>query len=230
MRWVIGGLIVGVVRASWGVQAAWAGAWTHEQGAGYSSASVQRDDGAFGGAWRSNAYLEYGAVDGLTLVVKAETLWRDFDAGEDRQAGLGAVRKRLWSDRGLVVSGQMGVLFGESLEGPICEGTGLETRGLVGWSGEVAGGSVWLNAESAFRNRGGCDRWKLDLAGGYVIDESWSVEAKAYSQHGDGPRSLKLELGVLLDIGKDDLGLAYRREAGSSFEEDSWIVSLSRRF
>ena len=230
MRRIVGGVILKTISATSVMQPAWAGAWVHEKSSGYSSLTVQRDEGEFGGAWRSDSYIERGVTDQITVVLKAETLWRDIDAGEDRVDGIGAVRRQIWRRGGMVASGQLGVLLGESLEGPICEGTGTETRGLFGWSGRHGDRSIWINAEAALRNRGGCDRWKVDLAAGYIINEDWRIETKAYSQHGDGPRSLKLEAGIQYDLGDDFLGVAYRREVGKAFEEDSWIVSLSRKF
>lgn len=213
-----------------GLSFAYAGAWTHEKETGYSSVGVQRDFGEYGDAWRSQSYLEYGATDRLTLVGKAETLWRDADGGDDRVAGLVAARRSFARIEGFVAALQIGVLIGDSLEAPLCEGSGLESRVLAGWSGVLGGAGVWVNAETGFRNQGGCGRWKTDLAAGVELSENWRAEAKAYHQSGDGPRSLKFESGLARRVGDQFLGVSYRSETGGAYEEDSWILTLSRRF
>ena len=229
-RWGVVVAAMEGVRQLSGLSIAHAGAWTHERDAGYSSLDMQRESSEFGSAWRSESYLEFGATDRLTVVTKAETLQRDQDGGEDRLAGLVAVRREFVQVEGLVLSGQLGTLFGESLEGPVCEGVGVESRIMAGWSGATGGRNVWLNAETGFRNQGGCGRWKTDLAAGLDLNDDWRTQAKAYWQSGDGPRSLKVEAGIARRMGEQFIGVSYRREIGGAFEEEGWILSLSRSF
>lgn len=213
-----------------GLANGWAGAWVHGDEKGYSSSGFQRDAGEYGDAWRADTYIERGVGENWAVVAKAETLWRDADSGEDRLAGQVAVRRSLFGGGGFVASGQFGVLLGESLEAPLCEGTGTDSRMLAGWSGPVGGKKVWISAETGFRNQGGCGRWKTDLALGIDLDDLWKLEAKAFHQSGDGPRSLKLETGLARKFDDQFIGLSYRREVGGAYEEDSWILTLSQQF
>ena len=213
-----------------GANSAWAGAWVHEKDAGYASNGLQRDWADHGDSWRTDSYIEGGLGGRWTWVGKAETLWRDADAGDDRLAGMVAFRRLFQQRGGFVASGQMGVLIGESLEAPLCEGVGVDSRVLAGWSGPWKGRSIWVNLESGFRNQGGCGRWKTDLSMGAEIDETWRIEAKAYHQDGDGPTSLKLETGIARKFEDQFIGLSYRREVDGAFEEESWILTLSRHF
>ena len=226
-------------RSCTGFDLAFAGVWNQAHKGGFLSSDTAREISEFGDAWRSASYLEYGVSDDFTLVTKLETLQRDNSRGGAAPVdGQLAVRSTVYHRGNLTASVQAGLLLGENTEVVICRGTGMEARSGLGYSASASGSINWfVQSEIAWRDRGGCQRWKADLAAGVDFLGLWSLHAKGfYEEDMDADRgpSLKLETRLMRRLGHKptapSLGVAYRREVGGTFEEEAFIVGLSKRF
>ncbi len=224
-----------------GVEAVWAlgsistaiaGPWVQGRGQTYQSGSVSRDTGDLGRTWRQDVYLEYGASSDWTVVGKEEALWRD-DAGvSDQRTGWQAgMRRQLVQRGGFVASAEASILFGDALEGDLCEGTGAEARLSAGYGGPLGRGRNWyVSGSSAWRERGRCNRIREEIALGADITENWIGVVKAYGEWGDGAESVKMEALIGRRIANIDMSLGYHAEVSGNFDEAGVVLHLARRF
>jgi hypothetical protein len=134
-------------------QPAHAGAWSLPQGLHQWFATVSRETGDYGQAWRADDYVELGLGDGWGLNAKVETEIRIDTTYDDRsQYRVGLQKAFALTDRASFAV-QASLLAGEAMEGPECQGEGYETRAAIGTSFSLFGREGFVNAEAARRVR-----------------------------------------------------------------------------
>jgi hypothetical protein len=207
-------------------QPAFAGAWTPEPGALKSIATVSRETGEFGQSWRSDGYTEYGFAGGWAANLKFETELRIADLVEERSGFRAGIQKSFALGDRASFSVMASYIGGDALEGPDCQGEGYETRAAIGTSVPVGNREAFVNLETAWRARGDfCGRNLIEAAAGIEVIPKWQVIGKAWSEKGDGARSIKAEASVLRHFDEFSLGLGWREEVSGDFEEKGWVLS-----
>lgn len=206
-----------------------AGAWSLKEGEQQWFATVSRETGDFGQAWRADDFTEVGVGDGWSLNVKVETQIRIDDTYDDRSGVRVGVQKAFAvGERGSIAI-QASLLSGESLDGPECEGEGGEIRLAAGTSFQLFGREGFVNAETAQRFRGDCQRAVVEVATGITFAPSWSLGLKAW-QDGGPNGSTKVEANLAYDLGFIGVGIGWRQEVSGNFDEKGWVLSASTRF
>lgn len=120
-------------------QPAHAGASSLAEGMQQRLASVSRESGDFGHAWRAVDDTEYGLVDGWGRNAKVETEICIDTAYDDRsQYRIGLQKAFALSERASFAS-QASLLGGEVMEGPGRRGEGYETRAAISASFSMFG-------------------------------------------------------------------------------------------
>lgn len=206
-----------------------AGAWSLKEGEQQWFATVSRESGDFGQAWRADDVTEMGFGDGWGVNLKLETQIRIGDTYDDRSGTRIGVQKAFAVGERGSIAVQASLLTGESLDGPECEGGGFEARMAAGTSFQVMGREGFVNAEAAQRFRGDCQRTVVEVATGIAFAPSWNFGLKAWQDGGPGG-STKAELNLAYDFGFMGIGVGWRQEVSGNFEEKGWIVSASTRF
>jgi hypothetical protein len=207
-------------------QPAVAGAWTQQPGTQQAIVTISREVNDFGEVWRSDGFSEFGLEGGWAANFKFETEMRIGDfAGERSGLRAGVQKSFALGDRAsLSVMGSY--LGGEALDGPDCEGEGYEARAAIGTSYALGDREGFVNVETAWRSRGDfCGRNLIEAAAGIEVFPNWQVIGKAWSEKGDGARSIKAEATVLHDFGDFSLGLGWREEISGEFKEKGWVLS-----
>lgn len=203
-----------------------AGAWSNEAGGGQQIATFSKETSDFGTGWRSDILIEGGLGGGWDLTLKTQTLLRTDFAYDERSTYEAGVRRSFPLSPNSVVAVQATVLGGESLSPFTCEGVGYEARVAYGVSGRVGDRNVYANIEGARRERGeDCRRSLLEVAVGAEVGPKVRAVAKAWTEQGDGSRSVKAEGILLYDFETYSLGLGYRREISGQFEEEGILLS-----
>lgn len=208
-----------------------AGAWTQPDGETLEISSVSRERGGFGETWRTDLYLEHGLSPRWSGHLKVEGQIRIEDDVDDRTAVEFGVRRRLWSADNAAVSVQMTALLAEELDGEECAGAGGEARLAAGYSRGLGAGSLFLNAETAWRRRSaGCDRALAEITAGYAPVKRVSLQLKAWVE--DGPFEATGKAEALAFWSFDDLsvGAGYRRSVLGPLDEEGVVVTLWRRY
>lgn len=210
--------------------AAHAGAWTLQEGQQSWFATVSRETGDFGQAWRADDFTEFGVGDGWGVNVKIESEFRIGTTYDDRSGGrLGVQKAFAIGERGSV-SVQGSLLLGESLDGPECQGGGYEARAAVGTSFSMLGREGYVNVEAARRFRDSCERNVFELATGLELAPAWNLGLKAWKDGQGVSASAKAEISTSYDFGLFAVGVGWREEISGNFSEKGWVLSASSRF
>ncbi len=208
-----------------------AGAWSQPDGVKQWSASISREVGDFGEAWRSDEYVEWGFGDGWGLNAKIESEIRIDTTYDDRSGFRLGLQKAFPIGERASFAIQASMLGGEALDGPECLGEGYEARAAIGTSFSLFGREGFVNAEAGQRSRGdACRRIVVEFASGIEFAPSMHLTLKAWSEEGDGARSAKFESGLAYDFGGLRLGVGWREEISGNFEEKGWLVTARSTF
>lgn len=211
-------------------QPAHAGAWSLPADAHSWFATISRETGDFGEAWRADDFTEIGLGDGWGVNIKVESEIRIGTTYDDRSgARLGIQKAFALGDRGSIAI-QASALVGESLDGIECEGEGYEIRGAIGTSFSMWGREGFINLESGHRTRGDCERSVTEAAIGYDFAPGWNFTVKAWTEGGGDTGVAKAEASLMRDFWGVGVGIGWREEISGNFEERGWIVSARARF
>ncbi len=207
-----------------------AGAWTLAEGVQQWFATISREDGDFGQAWRTDDFSELGLGDGWGLTAKFESEIRIGDTYDDRTGfRVGLQKAFAIGERGSVAI-SASVLAGESLDGPECIGEGLEARAAIGTSFNVWGREGFVNVEAGQRSRGGCERSVVEFSSGYEFAPAWSLGFKSWREGGAETGSAKAEVMLGYDFDIVAVGVGWREEISGNFDEKGWVLTASGAF
>lgn len=209
--------------------AAHAGAWSVADGEQKWFATISRETGDFGQAWRADDFTEIGIGDGWQVVTKLETQIRIGDTYDDRSGFRLGVQKAFAIDDRTSFSLLASYLGGESLDGVECAGEGYEVRAAIGTSFSVAGRNGFVNVEAGHRARDACERNVFEAAAGVEVAPSWNLGLKAW-QDGGADGSTKAEINLTYAFDGLGVGVGWREEVSGNFAEKGWVVSASTRF
>lgn len=212
-------------------QPAFAGAWAMPEGKQQWSATVSRESGDFGQAWRADDFVELGLGDGWAITTKIESEIRIGDTYDDRSGfRLGVQKAFALGDRASLAF-HASYIGGEAMDGPECLGEGYEARAAIGTSFSFFGREGFVNGEIARRSRSsGCERSGAEIATGLQFAPDWNLSFKAWTDNGGGSRSTKVETGISHDFGMFSVGAGWREEISGQFEEKGWVVSARASF
>lgn len=205
--------------------AAEAGAWSLPQGAQQWFATISRETGTFGQAWRADDFVEAGLGDGWAVTAKVEGQIRISNVYDDRTGLRVGVQKAFPLGDRASFAIQASLLTGESLDGPECVGEGYEARAAIGTSFSFLDREGYVNVEAGQRSRGECDRSVLEFATGLEFAPEWNLELKAWRDGGGETASAKAELLVSRTFWGVGVGLGWREEMSGNFEEKGWVVA-----
>ena len=193
-------------------------------------ASISRETGDFGEAWRADDFTEIGMGDGWGVNIKVESEIRIGTTYDDRSgARLGIQKAFSLGDRGSIAI-QASALLGESLGGVECEGEGYEVRAAIGSSFYLWGQEGFVNLESGHRTRGDCERSVTEAAVGYDFAPGWNFTVKAWTVGGAETGVAKAEVSLMRDFWGLGIGVGWREEISGNFEEKGWVVNERARF
>jgi hypothetical protein len=209
---------------------AFASAWSLPEGVEQWFATISREAGDFGQAWRTDDYNEMGLGEGWGVNFKVESQIRIADTYDDRSGFRAGLQKAFAIGDRASFSVQASVLGGESLDGPECVGTGFEARAAIGTSFSLWDREGYVNIEAGQRNRGSCERSVAEFATGLEFAPEWLLEVKAWREGGAETGSAKAEFVVARDLDIFTLGIGWREEISGNFEESGWIVSARGHF
>lgn len=208
-----------------------AGAWAVGEGVQQWFATISRETGDFGEAWRADDFVELGLGGGWAVNAKIESQIRISDLYDDRSAFRLGVQKAFALNDRASFSFQASLLGGEAMEGLECQDSGYEARAAIGTSFSLFGREGFVNAEAGPRVRdGGCERTVAEIATGLEFAPDWNPTLKAWSEQGRGTRSAKAEAGLSRDFGPFSVGAGWREGISGEFEEKGWVVSAQARF
>lgn len=211
-------------------QPAHAGAWAMAEGVQQWFAAVSHETGDLGEAWRADDFIEFGLGGNWAINAKIESEIRISDIYDDRTGfQVGVLKAFALTDRASFAV-QASLLGGEAVEGPECQDAGLELRAALGTSFSLFGREGFVNAEAANRTRGNCERQVMEIAAGLEFAPKWNLTLKAWDERGSGSLSTKAEASISRDIGAFRIGLGWREEISSKFEEKGWVASLRATF
>ena len=193
-------------------------------------ASISRETGDFGEAWRADDFTELGMGDGWGVSIKVESEIRIGTTYDDRSgARLGIQKAFALGDRGSIAI-QASALLGESLDGVECGGEGYEVRAAIGSSFNLWGQEGFVNLESGHRTRGDCERSVTEAAIGYDFAPGWNLTFKAWTEGGAETGVAKAEASLMWDFWGLGIGVGWREEISGNFEEKGWVVNERARF
>jgi hypothetical protein len=200
-----------------------AGAWALPEGEERWFASVSRESGDFGQAWRTDSYSELGLGDGWAVNGKLESEIRVGTTYDDRSGvRLGVQRAFPIGERGSI-SIQTSLLAGESLDGPECLGSGYEARAAIGTSFSMLGREGFVNVEAGRRVRDDCERNIFEVATGLELAPSWKLGLKAWQDGSGAASSAKLSFRPPLTLVCVRSVLAGgRKSPGTSAKKGGW--------
>lgn len=206
-----------------------AGAWSVPADAQQWFATISRETGDFGEAWRADDFVELGLGDGWEITTKIESQIRIDEAFDDRSGFRVGIQKAFpIGERGSIAV-QASALAGESLDGVECEGGGYEIRAAIGTSFAIGDREGFVNVEAGHRTRNACERSVVEAAAGIEFAPSWNLGLKAW-QDGGADGSTKAEMTVGYDFGFMEVGVGWREEISGNFAEKGWVVSAGARF
>ena len=211
-------------------QPAEAGAWAIAEGEQQWFATVSRETGDFGEAWRADDFTEYGLGGGWAVNAKIESEIRIADFYDDRSGfRLGVMKSFALTDRAACAV-QASFIGGEAMAGPECTGEGYELRAALGTSFSLFGREGFVNTEAARRSRGNCDRDVVEVATGLEFATDWNLTLKAWEERGEESRSAKAEASVIRDFGVFSVGAGWREEISGEFDEKGWVLLARATF
>jgi hypothetical protein len=207
-----------------------AGAWSLPEGVQQWLATISRETGDFGEAWRADDFTEIGLGDGWALNFKVESEIRINTTFDDRSgARIGLQKAFPIGERGSIAF-MASALVGESLDGIDCEGEGYEVRAAAGTSFNLWGREGFVNAEAGHRARGDCTRDVGEVAVGLNFAPDWHVNLKAWSEGGGETGVANVEASVMHDFWGIGVGVGWREEISGNFEEKGWVLNGRMRF
>jgi hypothetical protein len=193
-------------------------------------ASISRETGDFGEAWRADDFTEIGMGDGWGVNIKVESEIRIGTTYDGRSgARLGIQKAFSLGDRGSIAI-QASALLGESLGGVECEGERYEVRAAIGSSFYLWGQEGFVNLESGHRTRGDCERSVTEAAVGYDFAPGWNFTVKAWTEGGAETGVAKAEVSLMRGFWGLGIGVGWREEISGNFEEKGWVVNERARF
>jgi hypothetical protein len=193
-------------------------------------ASISRETGDFGEAWRADDFTEIGMGDGWGVNIKVESEIRIGTTYDDRSGvRLGIQKAFSLGDCGSIAI-QASALLGESLGGVECEGERYEVRAAIGSSFNLWGQEGFVNLESGHRTRGDCERSVTEAAVGYDFAPGWNFTVKAWTEGGAETGVAKAEVSLMRDFWGLGIGVGWREEISGNFEEKGWVVNERARF
>jgi len=190
-------------------------------------ATVSRETGDFGQAWRADDFTEVGGGDGWQVVTKLESQISIGDTYDDRSGFRVGVQKAFAIDDRTSFSLWASCMDGESLDGAECAGGDGEIDTAIGRSFALAGRDGYVTIEAGHRARDDCERNVFEVAAGLEFAPSWNLGLKAW-QDGGSDGSANAELNIGYDLGF--VGVGWRQEISGNFEAKGWIVSAQTRF
>lgn len=201
-----------------------AGAWTLPEGQQSWFATISRESGDFGQAWRADDFSELGLGDGWGVNGKVESEIRIGSTYDDRSGvRLGLQKSFAIGERGSV-SVQASLLAGESLDGPECLGGGYEARAAIGTSFAALGREGFVNVEVGHRVRDRCERTIVEFATGLEVLPAWSLGFKAWQDGSGSTASAKAEISTSYNLGLFSVGVGWRQEiSGNSMKRAGWF-------
>ncbi len=207
-----------------------AGAWSLPAGTHSWLATISRETGDFGEAWRADDFTEIGLGDGWGVNFKVESEIRIGTTYDDRSgARLGIQKAFALGERGSIAI-QASALLGESLDGIECLGEGHEVRAAIHTSFNLWGQEGFVNLEAGHRARGDCERNVTEAAIGYDFAPGWTITLKAWTEGGDETGVTKAEASLVRDFWGVGVGIGWREEISGNFQEKGWIASARVRF
>ena len=207
-----------------------AGAWSLASGEQSWFATISRESGDFGQAWRADDFNETGLGGGWGFNVKVESEIRIGDTYDDRSGARFGVQKAFPIGERASFSLQASLLAGESLDGPECPGGGYEARAAIGTSFSRFGREGFVNVEAGHRVRHNCERNVLEFATGVEVAPGWNFGLKAWRDGQGVSESAKAEISTSYNFGEFAVGVGWREEISGNFNEKGWAVSASSRF
>lgn len=229
-RAALGGAVLISAASGFAAPAAHASAWSLPAGTQQWFATISRETGDFGEAWRADDYVEIGLGDGWSVTGKAEGQIRIGSTYDDRTGFKLGVQRAFAIGERASASVQVSFLGGESLDGPECLGEGFEARAAIGTSFSLGGREGFVNLEAGRRTRGDCNRNVIEAAAGLAFAPDWSLTVKAWRDGQGVSGSAKAEFALARDLGFISVGAGWRQEISGNFEEKGWVVSASSRF
>ncbi len=163
---------------------AFAGAWTQSPGALLRIEKISASLGGNEGV-TVERYLEYGVMDGVTLITTA-TIAPD-PVNELGEAGRGSVsvslRQQIFAYEGFVLAAQSGLYLPRNFQGEGFGDAEFEHRAALGWGGSILGTPVFANVEAGVRtNAQGLVEARLydfslgqNLSANVQLIASWSI-------------------------------------------------------
>ncbi len=207
--------------------------WAQDDGALYSRFAVSSETVDGLGAWRSDAYAEYGVTPKWTLTLKSEIVRFDNASDFDNESSRITARRELFRlKNGLVGALEGGLIDGGALGNQnTCETIGAEMRGGIGWSGAWRKTETFTFAELAGRFHENCQRERLEVGFGQKATRNIWVINQFWLERGSNKTSSdKVQTEVLWRAGRMDWSLGYRQEVGGTFEEEAIYAAVVRRF
>jgi len=163
-------------------------------------ATLSRETGDFGEAWRADDFGEIGLGDGWGVNIKLESEIRIGSTYDDKSGvRLGVQKAFALGDRGSIAV-QASALAGESLDGIECLGEGYEVRAALGTSFQVWGREGFVNAEAGHRARRDCSRDVVEMAVGLNFADGWDATLKVWNEGGGETSVTKLETSIMRDF------------------------------
>ena len=213
-----------------GASPAHAGAWSLPEGVQQWFATISRETGDFGEAWRADDFSEFGLGDGWGVNIKLESEIRIGSTYDDKSGvRLGIQKAFALGDRGSIAI-QASALAGESLDGIECQGEGYEVRAALGTSFELWGREGFVNAEAGHRARRDCSRDVVEMAVGLNYADGWDATLKVWNEGGGETGVTKLETSIMRDFWGVGVGVGWREEISGNFEEKGWVLNARVRF
>lgn len=209
-RWVGLGLLA-AIDASACQTAAFAGAWTLEEGQGYGfvTGTASQGSAVFDGSGKQQpfpryskdelqALIEYGVTNWFTAIISPSLQHVDIAAPVDAsRSGFGYTdlggRVRLWTNGAWVVSGQATLRVPGTFDKSNVAAIGytdpeIDIRGLVGYSFAIGALPAFVDAQIAqrFRLGGPPDEFRADFTFGIRPQERWLLLAQSFNVVSEG--------------------------------------------
>lgn len=206
--------------------------WTLEQGSAYTRISIAGEQVEGLGAWRGDAYAEFGVRNALTATLKLESVVypdaTDFDADGWRAT----LRQRVFQLGAWNVTAEVGLLEGAAIGGRNgCDTFGAEAKAGVSWSGQWLKRQSFVFAEAAIREHEECQRQRQELGFGQQLTENiWTISQIWVERGAPNAASNKVQSELLWRSERTDYSIGYRNENSGFFVEQGIFLAVAKRF